>query len=331
MGSPPRSWLLAVYAAGPLMIVAVLLDTTVLGRALLGSAPTSPALLPGYALVFGMPHILASFFAFADPALARSCAPVLRPAFAWSALAALAVAPFVGQSWADGMIVGWTMVHVLGQQSGLALGQALGRSGLLGTRRWTLVALVWRGLLAAVGVAAGLALGGEAGWKLVEAPAAWMQAAGVLLCLSTPLAAALAWAARQHGGDPRALLALQATVSGSWALVLAGYPLLGIVLLRLVHDVSAFLFYAAFANAREAAQPGANRLYRVLGLAGRRPGPWLWPLASGLVLLLAPVVPVALSLWLVFAHYLAEHRLWRHDSPLRGPAGATIEAHGHSR
>jgi hypothetical protein len=157
-----------------------------------------------------------------------------------------------------------------------------------------------------------------------------MQGAGVLLCLSTPLAAWLAWAARQRGGDLRALFALQATVAGAWALVLAGYPLLGIVLLRLVHDVSAFLFYAALANAQEATQPGANRLYRILGLAGGRPGPWLWPLASVLVLLLAPVVPVALSLWLVFAHYLAEHRLWRHDSPLRRPHGATIEAHGPS-
>ena len=317
-----------MYLAGPLMLAAVLLDATLLDSALQARAPASPALLPGYALVFGMPHILASFFAFADPALARNCAPVLRPAFAWAALAALAVSPFVGRPWADALVVGWTMLHVLGQQSGLALGQALGRSGLLATRRWAIAAHAWRALLAAVGVAAGLALGGEAGWTLVETPRAWMQAAGVLLCLSTPLAAALAWAALQRGGDLRALLALQATVLVAWALVLAGYPLLGIVLLRLVHDASAFLFYAALANTREKARPGANRLYRALGLAGRRPGVWLWPLASVLVLLLAPVVPVALSLWLVFAHYLAEHRLWRHDSPLRQPAGATIEAHG---
>jgi hypothetical protein len=328
MGVPPRSRLLAVYIAGPLMLAAVLLDTTVLGRALHAWAPTSPAALPGYALVFGMPHILASFFAFADPALARACTPVLRPAFVLAGLGALAVAPFVGQPWAGGLIVGWTMVHVLGQQSGLALGQALGPTGLLGSQRWMIVAQAWRALLAAVAVAAALALGGEAGWSLVDTPGAWLQSAGVLLCLSTPLAAGLAWAARQRGGDLRALLALQATVAGAWALVLAGYPLLGIVLLRLVHDVSAFLFYAALADAREATKPGANRLYRAIGLAGRRPGRWLWPLASVLVLLLAPLLPVALSLWLVFAHYLAEHRLWRHDSPLRRPDGATIEAHG---
>jgi hypothetical protein len=330
MAVPQRSWLLAVYLAAPLMIAAALLDATLLGRTLRAASPASPALLPGYALVFGMPHILASFFAFGDPTLARACTAVLRPSLGWAALVALAVAPFVGQPWADSVVVGWTMVHVLGQQSGLAIGQALGRTGLLATRPWALAAHVWRGLLAAVGVAAGLALGGEHGWALVESPHAWMQAAGVLLCLSTPLAAWLAWAARQRGGDLRALLALQATVAGAWALVLMGYPLLGIVLLRLVHDVSAFLFYATLANAREATHPGANKLYRLLGLAGRRPGPWLWPLASVLVLLLAPVVPVALSLWLVFAHYLAEHRVWRHDSPLRRPHSATIEAHGHS-
>jgi len=329
MEAPRRSWLLAVYLAGPLMVAAVLVDATVLDRSLRTWTPPSPALLPGYALVFGMPHILASFFGFADPALARACAPVLRPSLGWAALGALAVAPFVGQPWADSLIVGWTMAHVLGQQSGLALGQALGSTGLLGSKGWALAAQTWRALLAAVGVAAGLAVGGEAGWTLVDTPASWLQAAGVLLCLSTPLAALLARAARQRGGDLRALLALQLTIAGAWAMVLAGYPLLGILLLRLVHDVSAFLFYAALANAREATHPGGNRLYRVLGLAGRRPGPWLWPLASVLVLLLAPVVPVAVSLWIVFAHYLAEHRLWRHDSPLRKPAGATIQAHGH--
>lgn len=327
MNGPPRRWLLAVYLAGPLMALAAAADAALFGHVLRDSTPMVPASLPGYALVFGMPHILASFFALADAGLARACRPVIVPA-AWRAgLAALAIAPFVGQPWADGLIVAWTMVHVLGQQSGLAIGQALGRSGLLATGPWAWAARSWRLLVAGVGVAAGLALGGENGARVVGEPAVWLAVAGVLLLLSTPLAALLAAAAQARCGHLHALLALQATLGGAWALVLVGYPLLGIVLLRWVHDASAFLHYAALANTREALQPGANRLYRLLGLAGRRPGVWLWPLACALVLLLAPVVPVAVSLWLVFTHYLVEHRLWRHGSPLRqASAAATVAA-----
>lgn len=322
MVGPPRSWLLAVYLAAPLLALVAAVDATWLGHALRDGSPAAPMSLPGYALVFGMPHILASFFALADPAVARACRPVILPAAWWAGLAALAITPFVGQAWAEGAIVAWTMVHVLGQQSGLAVGQALGRSGLLAAGSWAWAARVWRWLVAAVGVAAGLALGGEAGTRLVGEPAVWLVAAGVLLLLSTPVATLLATAARARGGRPQALLALQATLGGAWGLVLAGYPLLGIVLLRWVHDASAFLHYAALANARETALPGANRLYRLLGLAGRRPGWWLWPLSCVLVLALAPVVPVAVSLWLVFTHYLVEHRLWRHDSPLRQATAA---------
>lgn len=314
---PPRRWLQAVYLAAPLALAAALVDATLLGRGLRQALPPSPLAVPGYALVFGMPHILASFFAFADPALARACAPVLKPALWRAGLAALAFAPFLGQRWADGALIAATMVHVLGQQSGLATGQALGSAGLLSAPGWGHAARSWRWLLAGVGVLAALAVGGEGGQVLVESPGPWLQLAGAALLLATPLAAALAWRARAAGGDVRALLALQATVATGWALALAGYPVLGIVLFRLVHDASAFLFYGTLANARERAAPGHNRLYRMLGFSGRRPGPWLWPLASALVLLLVGLVPVAATLWLVFTHYLAEHRLWRHDSPLR--------------
>lgn len=326
MRGPSRSWLLAVYLAGPVMAVAVAIDATLLGHTLRDGSPTAPMALPGYALLFGMPHILASFFALADPGLARACRPVIVPALWQAGLAALVIAPFVGQPWADGVIVAWTMVHVLGQQSGLAVGQALGRSGLLAVQPWALAARGWRLLVAGVGVTAGLALGGESGLGLMSDPPAWLAAAGVLLLLSTPLAAGLAAAAKARGGSPHALLALQASVAGAWGLVLAGYPLLGIVLLRWVHDASAFLHYAALANARESTHPGANRLYRLIGLAGRRPGGWLWPLACVLVLALAPVIPAVVSLWLVFTHYLVEHRLWRHDSPLRQLPGAQPDA-----
>lgn len=310
-----RAHLLAVYAATPLLVLPVLLDQWWWGGRLREAMPASPWALPGYALVLGLPHILASFFAFADPGLARGCRPVLQRAAWQAALATACVAPFLGQWWAEGFLVAATMVHVMGQQTGLAVG--LLRLPSEGMRR--IAARAWRVLLAVAGAAAGLALGGEGAREIVDQPQRWLQAAGAAVLLATPVAAWLACPVRgaAAGADTRPLLAMHGTTVAGLGLAAAGYPLLGIALLRIVHDVTAFLFYGTLANARERAAPGHNRLYRVLGLAGRRPGVWLWPLAIVAVVATVPWLPPAAVLWLVFLHYAAEHHLWRHSSPLR--------------
>lgn len=310
-----RGHLLAVYAATPLLWLPVLLDQWLWNGHLRAAMPASPWALPGYALVLGLPHIVASFFAFADTGLARTCRPVLQRAAWQAAVATACVAPFLGQPWAEGVVVAATMVHVMGQQTGLAVGML--RLPPQGTRRH--LGQAWRALLAVSGAAAGLALGGEGARDIVDHPARWLQVAGLALCLATPLAAWLAYRARGEGrgGDVRALLAMHGTTAAGLGLVVAGYPLLGIALLRVVHDVTAFLFYGALANARERSAPGRNRLYRLLGLAARRPGPWLWPLAIVVVVVTVPWLPPAAVLWVVFVHYAAEHHLWRQGSALR--------------
>ncbi|WP_374676071.1 hypothetical protein [Ideonella sp.] len=310
-----RSHLLAVYAAAPLLMLAAVLDLWLADGGLRRALPASPWALPGYALVLGLPHIVASFFAFADAGLAHACRPVLQRAAWQAALAAACVAPFLGQAWAEGVVVAATMVHVMGQQTGLAVGML--RLPPQGPLRHA--AAAWRLLLALSGAAAGLALGGEGARDIVAQPAHWMLAAGLALGMATPLAAWLGWRAFAPGtgAQPRALLAMHGTTAVGLGLAVAGYPLLGIALLRVVHDTTAFLIYGTLANEREQVAPGRNRLYRLLGLAGRRPGVWLWPVAIVLVVAAVPWLPPAVVLWLVFLHYAAEHHLWRRGSPLR--------------
>jgi hypothetical protein len=303
-----RRWLWLICGTAPLLLLAVLVDIAT-GRRLAELLPLSPMGLPGYAVIFGMPHILASFFAFADPALARSSAHILKPSLTLAALATVLIAPFGMSAWGMSVIIGATMIHVLGQQTGLSVGRARLASSRL--------AQVWKVLLAAMGCAAALAIGGEGGHLVVERPEQWLTAAGLLLMLATPLAAWLTWRARAHGGDYRILIATHVTAVSGYVMAASGYAALGIALFRVIHDATAFSIYADLANAREIAAPGANRLYRVFGIAGRRPGPWLWLIAMVMAAAFASVLPPAVMLWLVFAHYLAEKRLWRHGSPLR--------------
>lgn len=307
-----RERLLAVYAMAPLVCLVAALDLAWAGGGWQAWFQQAPSALPFYGVVFGFPHVLASFFLLGDRTLARAAAPGLWPAaLAAALLTALAWLSLDARQLALALIVS-TMVHVLGQQSGLAAAQAgLRRHGGVWPQR------VWRGLLALTGCATGLAIGGESRVEVVADPLPWLQLAGVALLLSTLLAAWLGWRAHRQQGDVRALLALQFTVMAGHGLVLAGYPLLGIWLFRVVHDVTAFMVYGALADARAKVAPGANRLYALFRLPGRRPGLALWPLATALTAVLAVLAPLAFFVMLTWTHYLAEHRLWRGAAGLR--------------
>ena len=286
---------------------------------LIGVAP--PTLVLG--LVFGVPHVLASFFAFADPRLARACGRPLWRGLA-GAVAVIALATLLLDDSARlGLMIVLTLIHVMGQQTGLAIGQArLARlgEGELGLR---VAVMAWKALLALLACAAALAVGGEnLTGPLVPANPA-LLAAGAALCLSTPLAGWLGWNARQCGGDVRALLAIQITAAVAYGLVIADQPWFGVILLRWVHDATAFVLYGALAVAENRRQPTGNKLWAPLvhlGLGTRARAAVIsvviWPLAIAATALLAQL-PGWIGLAFILTHYFAEPALWRRDSALR--------------
>lgn len=307
-----RGTLLSVYLLTPALLAVALFDGWVSGGAIRDALPSSPAALPFYTLVFGIPHVLASFFLLADRDLARDASRIVLPSAAVASAAALAAVAFMDTRQLGLAMVVTTMVHVLGQQTGLAAGQA----GLRAAGAPRGVGL-WRALLAGTGLAAGAAVGGESLVSVVDSPQHWLLAAGVCLLASTPLAAWLGYTASRRGGDVRALLSIQATIVTGYGLLLLGYPVLCIWLFRFVHDVTAFMVYGTVARTRALAAPRANRLYDWLGLRGAWLGWALWPLAIALTALGAILLPHVFFIAVVWAHYLAEHRLWRRGSPLR--------------
>src|SRR5436190_9396861 len=113
-----------VYAATPLLASIAVIDAWLVGGALRGALPASPAALPLYGFVFGMPHIVASFFAFGDAALRAPSRRLIGWAFLASAASALLMSMLLGTAQAQAAVTVATMVHVMGQQSGLAAGAA---------------------------------------------------------------------------------------------------------------------------------------------------------------------------------------------------------------
>ncbi|HSI48216.1 MAG TPA: hypothetical protein VLA61_08110 [Ideonella sp.] len=284
-------------------------------------ATTPPPAL--YAMVFGVPHVVASFFAFGNFELARACRVPLIRGFVGAVMAVMAMAFLLDNQQRFGLLIGLTLLHVVGQQTGLAVGQAgLARADV--HPRWTaLAAWTWKGLLGVIACATGLAIGGEAlsGPVVPAGPA--LQAAGLALCLSTPLAGLLGWRAASRGGDPRAVLAMQMTATVAYGLVMAHQPWLGVLLMRWTHDATAFVLYAALAMADDASAPARNCLWAPMHR-------WRWPARSRTWALAVGIWPLAIALtivltmlpgWVagivVLTHYFSEPALWRRGSALR--------------
>jgi hypothetical protein len=304
------SW--CINAATPVFAAVCLADHTLAGGALRDALPRSPAELPLYGLLFGMPHIVASFFAFADPSLSRPSRRLLLSAAVLSTLALLATALTADSMTAMAALIVATMVHVTGQQCGLALGAARVPTPYLGA------GLLWKTALTVASCLVALTMGGEfAIGTLMRDPVPWLQGCGALLVAATMVCIALACTSSRAGGDARPLLVAQATVTVAWLLVANDYPLLGILLLRFVHDATAFAVYARLAGERERHSPRANRLYRVLGISGRAVAFSVLPLGIALSAVAAMVLPAAVMLGLVLMHYVVEHHAWRAGSPMR--------------
>lgn len=304
-----RTGLLAVYGVVPVAGLLWLADVLSGSDQIRQWFPASPAAWPWYGLVFGMPHICASLVGLIDAKVIRHHRRELAISLVVAAASAALMMFVLPPPWGMRVLIVWTMFHVMGQQTGLAL--AMAGAGLVGTA----VGSAWRWLLAGAASAFALAIGGEAMRdSLVTDPMRWVQVSGVLMLVSLPLAVLLhRKATRTPGGDSRMVLATQAMCFMSWLMAAQGYPLLAVLLPRLIHDATAFYFYIQYAGSSAAA---SNPLLRTLRSARAWHRAGMLPLGIGLALLLATMPPVV-ALGATVLHYCLERHFWRRGAPMR--------------
>ena len=131
-------WLLALYAVIPLSFAVIAFDALVLQRALLHNLlPDDPNDWALWALLFGLPHIVASALTLSDRAYLRHYRRQLLPALLAFLLICL-VGWYGPQPLSYQLLfvffAGFTVLHVLSQQLGIALVLS-GRRPLHGVRR----------------------------------------------------------------------------------------------------------------------------------------------------------------------------------------------------
>ena len=308
--------LAALYLIIPVCASIVLLDILLFNRALMRILPSTPDQWLLWTVVFNTPHILASFFSFADkeyyrfykPRVLRALAifsvavvlfTLIAPAVLPDALARLAMIGF------SGYVIAYTMYHVLSQQLGVALSMMKVRPGkLYGPLRWSAT-------LAGTFMYTLAVVDDELSFVGVRFGPIFEMLAAVCVAASCVLGHRLAKDSKHRQGTLYLYsnLVMLVTVFAFWEL---GYGVFVLVVPRFVHDITAFYIYAVHDHNRNL-QTKNNYIYRSMS--------FLSPLV------VCPLLAIVLSTvleqyaWFVtplliitLLHYYTEGFIWRGDT-----------------
>ena len=311
--------LTALYFIIPACAAIVLIDMLLFNQTLKKYLPSRPEDWLIWTVVFNTPHIVASFFSFADkeyyqfykPRVLKALAifsgvvvlfTMIVPAVLPGSLARISMMVFTGY------VIAYTMYHVLSQQLGVAISMMKIRPGKL------YEPLRWSATLAGTFMYALAVVDDELYFVGVRFGTIFEFLAAACVAISCVLGHRMAIESKNPKGTLYlyANLAMLVAVYAFWEL---GYGVFVIMVPRFVHDITAFYIYAVHDHNRNL-QARHNYIYRSFS--------FLPPL------ILCPVLAIVLSavlesyVWFVaplliitLLHYYTESFIWRGDSPHR--------------
>jgi hypothetical protein len=316
-------WLLALYAVIPLSVLIVAVDAFLLDRTLHGYLPSSPDYWAFWAVIFGLPHIVASMITMAD----REYIGHYRHSLTWPFVlfALVSVLGMVGpQPYSYRLLFGvlalYTAYHVLAQQLGLTL-MMMNTAPSRAFKAWKWIAL-------AAGVALYLAVFRELGLGRIWLGGIYLDqflayVAGVLSAVLVILGVYVHRQSRTRVG--RWYMWANVAMLGAifWVNEL-GYALFVILIPRVIHDITAFSVYITHDTNRNRGEP-RNAVYR-LARVTRLPPIVLLPvlsiaLAYGLTVNQQYPLAIVVITTLSFLHYYFEGFIWRGPNPHRRHCG----------
>ena len=284
-----------MYLIIPAVWFVVVADIVFFDAALRKALPSSPEQLFWFTVFFVLPHILASQFSFYDRDYLRAYRKQLLYGVPLLLVAAAAISRFDAGS--GGMIfIAVTMWHVIAQQTGIA--------GLLAGR--TTTAFLWWKWLTVILFTFGV--------TLILGP--WMNWVGAPMLGLTTLLTVTAVQQARHPVGRHYLWATQAMSISAALLSAGGYVFFSILIPRVVHDITAWVFYLTHDHNRNRATLH-NGLYRLFRFSRLPTGVIVVSLAVAVNLIFeqglgswyhAIIIPISLF------HYYSESFMWKRNS-----------------
>ena len=303
-----KRYLLSVYLILPFLMIVFLSDVYLFDSSLQPYMGLTSLALPLYLLFFELPHIIASFFSFADGEYLRYYKKQL---FFYLPLLFVGTILLLTVSFSSAVVLYLvaTVWHVLKQQTGIAL--ILGARPGLAHTLWTIVPIGITSVVSIYFSAPELFPS-----QLLQGVSEILFGLVVLLLLVTGF--------RLYQAPKKVrlyILCVSSLFLVSYVFILSGYLFLAFFAVRFVHDVSAFAFYAVHDQNRNAIEP-ANFFYR---LFKRVPLPImvLTPVLAILFALLTRLttdgfeIGYAILILVGMAHYYLESVMWKRDTPHR--------------
>jgi hypothetical protein len=318
--------LLSLYLIIPVCLLLQLLDASVWDSYLKNHLPSSPSHFLLFQILFGTPHIVASAVVLASNQDYRR---YYQRKIIWMTVALAAFfgvgSLFIPYKALYILVACWTVLHVLKQQHGVA-------RGLCRLPAWCYHLLLWLSVVAGIFIYIGIFLKNSLDAQQVE----WLKHIIGGLCVGLAGSALLCQRYVTSTFGKWFLWANVALILSSFYLYSQQYYFLGILVPRLVHDVTAYIFYVTHDYNKHRPIP-QNALYRFSN-ACHLPIAVVLPALSFVLafvlqaygdtvvnyltqqlfdIQIRKVVTVGLIGYLGLMHYYTESITWKQDSPYR--------------
>lgn len=304
-----KGWLMGVYYIVPVLFIVFLGDLFIFEGKLQPYLTSEASDLPLYMLIFEFPHIIASFFGFADRDYLKHYRSQLLYRLPVIIACVLIVFYF---SFLAGMILYafYTMYHVIRQQTGIALTMTHKKDWLHESWTYLGVVIVFIGFL--LNLLSEMQLGNYEN----------LLRSSLLLLATVFVAVSLRMVLRNRKKETLVYMASVAiSIFVSYIFFVFDYMFLAIFALRFIHDVTAFIFYIAHDKARNSAGT-PNYIYRIVKKTGL-PIIIATPLLATVIayILRSELMVLQFGLLVIIscnvAHYYLEGIMWKGGSPHR--------------
>jgi hypothetical protein len=318
--------LLGLYAIIPLCVLLQLMDSWWWQGALQAFLPSRPTHLLLFQVLFGTPHIIASSIVLTSNS---DYFTTYKSKLVWMTLA-LAVFFGVGSLFIPYrafyvLVAAWTVYHVLKQQHGVA-------RGVCRLPEWAFYVLLWLSVSAGLFIYIGIFLNNS----LEVQQVLWIKSIAGGLCALLVISAAYCQRYVNTAFGRWFLWANVLLVLSSFYLYMQQYYFFAILVPRLVHDATAYIFYVTHDYNKHHLQP-KNVIYRiaqhcrlsifvvlpilsfalafVLQAYGDNVVSYLTQVIFGVEIRKA--ITLGLLGYLALMHYYTEAFTWKNDSPYR--------------
>lgn len=298
--------LLAVYLIVPLLLLAVMLDMFVFGSYLRTTLPATPYAVFFFALLFNVPHHVASTFGFFDKEYLKQYRarifiglPLL--------LAGYGVFAYFFPLASVVFFILYTEYHVLSQQMGVA--KMFERTSSTLETVWKILGILLSATLYA------LFLSEHFNTYFV----ALLQNTLFPFLLILFLCVSVAVYVKLKTVQARLMcIGIATSLSVPFLFLALGYPLFAVVIARVIHDLTAFVFYITHDYNRNTTHT-KNVFYQLATRTGL-PLVVLTPVLAVLIayaLQHSPFIPTTALVFLFISHYYLEGFMWKRDAPHR--------------